>query len=191
MGLGEEALKVILTAALATGGTLWVGYLFDRKPRAAHLAIRVSTTLERFAIECVDAIWENKAYLDSLGNVGSRASLPKFPDYPTDGAWSLLDKSLAERALTLPNRWWFSAGRIQAAIETNSGPEDADSIAETVCNECGWMGSAAWTLATSYRTRYRLPQVEERTLGADIPGILDPYAIAAAAERAPAPVESS
>lgn len=160
--------STILVTALSTGfATAVLNQLFGwwRESRkevnvaerdARYIAIRLAVILERFALDCAEAIAAQEMFDMHDGHAGKpHGKLPDLAPYPDEVDWKTLKPEFLARALTLRNELILS----DASIEFW---EDIDRT--TVSGECDWQcgkcGYMAWTLAAEMRARYALGAFE-------------------------------
>lgn len=140
----------------------------EMKSKGRHLALQLATLLERFAIDCADAISDIELWQDSNGAAGrSDASLPEFPALPGDASWHLLRGNLASRVASLPNERLLAA----QAIAT-SWLLDGDEDGKYVAQRSGWCGYRAWLLAEDIRATHEQPRADRWVITWDVAGTL-------------------
>jgi len=133
-----------------------------RRTDARHLALRLAVMLEKFGIECADAISANDLYRSSGGHAGRQVcAIPRFPELPTDASWNILDTRLAARIAAMTNERMIGEGQIDFYWDALGEP---DVMYGTTDNQCGKCGYRAWKIACDLRKRYELPQVDTRGL---------------------------
>jgi hypothetical protein len=131
-----------------------------KKDRAAYLALRVAVTLEAYASDCLDLIFENASLPEPPDQPYPdwNPILPKEPSYPVDDhdGWRSMTRSLVTRCLNFPNKVRGSQGMIRSTVEYGYGDELSDVIEE----HAALRGIEAWEIATSLRKEYHLPPSE-------------------------------
>jgi hypothetical protein len=127
---------------------------------AAYLAIRIATTLETFAGDCMSVIGEFDTHRQSAGAAGSQTTrLPALADFPSDeDGWRALPTELTAKALAFPNH--LKAGQERVSFSWSVAGEHAawDDCQE----ECARLGLQAWLLARELRKRFSTPPFEPR-----------------------------
>ena len=131
-----------------------------KKDRAAYLALRVAVTLEAYASDCLDLIFDNASLQEPPDQPYPdwNPFLPEAPSYPEDDhdGWRSMTRSLVTRCLNFPNKVRGSQGMIRSTAEHGHGDELSDVIDE----HAALRGIEAWEIATSLRKEYHLPPSE-------------------------------
>jgi hypothetical protein len=131
-----------------------------KKDRAAYLALRVAVTLEAYASDCLELIFENANLQEPYDEQYPdwNPILPKEPSYPDDDrdGWRSMTRSLVTRCLNFPNKVRGSQGMIKSTVQYGHGDELSDVIDE----HAALRGIEAWEIATSLRKEYHLPPSE-------------------------------
>lgn len=172
LDIAKLALGTGFVAALITQGVGWLReWRRDTKAaiqEATYLALRVATTLERFAIDCASVISDNIAFKQSDGDKGNfRTKLPVLQSYPGDLDWKSIDPSLAAGALALPNELVLSRESISAAFDIDVG------LGASECNKhAGLRGYRAERLAADLRAKYALPTFDTSETAWDFKNVL-------------------
>jgi len=137
---------------------------------ARYLAIRLAVILERFTIDCAEAIAAQDMYNQSDGNAGAaHGTLPDLPPYPDEADWKALEPDYLARALTLRNELPLSDKAIAfwEDIDRDCIPGECDQQ----CGKCGYM---AWLLAADMRQHYHLGVFDPKYTSWDIVKTLKP-----------------
>lgn len=128
--------------------------------RASYLAIRVAVVLEAFGEACAEVVSEISNFVSSGGNIGKPTTrLPLIGAFPADDeSWRALDLTLAEQALTVPNK--VSASQRGIDFMNELGPEvfDDDEAMQSCLKDACELGLQAFGLAARLRQRYRFDQ---------------------------------
>lgn len=166
------ALSTGLATALLNQGIGWWRETASQKSTlerdARYLAIRVAVILERFAIDCADAIADQDLFSSSSGHAGRRhATIPKLAEYPSDADWKALRADLLASALTLRNEISLSDSKISFWEEI-----DRDCIPGECKQQCGKCGYIAWLLAADLRSHYALGDFEPHRTSWDVVKVL-------------------
>lgn len=177
----------VVTAVL----TQLLGFLFDRvrsyfaeAKDAKIIALLMSVSLEKFAIECADVIAGNDLHRSSKGAAGRSVNrIPDFPNLLPSETWKILDAGLAARAARMPNERMLGEGQIDFWWDVTG---ELDDVGGATDNECGRCGYLAWMIAYDLRAKYKLPQIEAKKLSWDFVDLLrkhHDYAVKLIAER--------
>jgi len=149
----------ILSALVVHG----LGLLDQRRKRgrdAGYLAIRIATSLEAFAHDCLVVLREFDVHRQSGGHAGSQTtSIPSLNDFPSDHeGWRALPTKLVGEVLSLQNH--RMAGQDRIAFDWSVAGDDAawDDCKE----ECAKLGLKAWQIAAELRKRYGFPELGHR-----------------------------
>ena len=147
----------VLTQLLMFASEHLRGWVADRR-EARTLALLISASLEKFALECANAIASNDLIRSSGGHAGRRVTkIPDFPDLMPSPAWKVLDPTLATRASNLSFERMLGEGQIDFWWEVTGEPDDITGAAD---NECGGCGYLAWTTADDLRAHYKIPLID-------------------------------
>jgi hypothetical protein len=147
-----------LIAALITQGLTWWREIYtirkQNKAKATFAAIVTATKLERFAMDCWDAIGNIKDYRSSNGNIGNKFDqLPDEPKYPDNVEWISVGSTLCVQVFSFSNEIEQS----HRLISFMSDVTDPDTAADEVIEQCATRGSQALALATQLRQHYAIP----------------------------------
>lgn len=137
---------------------------------ARYLAIRLAVMLERFAIDCAEAVVAQDMYNDSEGHAGAlHGTLPDLPLFPDEADWKTLAPDFLARALTLRNELPLSDKAIAfwEDVDRTCIPRACD----LQCGKCGYM---AWVLAADLRHHYNLGTFDPKLTSWDIVKTLKP-----------------
>lgn len=124
-----------------------------RSAQASYLALRLAVILEAFAAASCDLIAANESasHLPDQRYPNWRTKLPALAEFPSDPeGWLALDRRLAERALTFPNRVSESQGIIDETQFYNDGGTGGAVEAEAMER-----GLEAWRLASALRLKHK------------------------------------
>ena len=137
---------------------------------ARYLAIRLAVMLERFAIDCAEAVAAQNMYNQSDGHAGVlHGTLPDLPPYPDEADWKTLEPDFLARVPTLRNELPLSDKAIAFWEEI-----DRECIPQECNQQCGKCGYMAWVLAADMRRHYRLGAFDPKLASWDIVKTLKP-----------------
>jgi hypothetical protein len=103
---------------------------------ARYLKIRLAVMLERFAIDCAEAIAAQDMYSQSYGHAGAaHGTLPDLPPYPDETDWKILEPEFLARALTFRNELPISDRLI--AFWADIDPECIPAACNDQCGKWG------------------------------------------------------
>lgn len=128
--------------------------------RAAYLALRVAVTLEAYASDCIDLIFDNANLQEPYDAPypAWNSKLPEPPSYPDDDldGWRSMTRSLVTRCFNFPNKVRGSQGMLRSTVENGHEGELSYMIDEHAAQR----GIEAWEIATSLREEYHLSPSE-------------------------------
>jgi hypothetical protein len=156
---------VIGTALSAELGTILVQFIgplvrdhYERKRRAAYMALRLAVFLEAYAVACADFISEDSEPPIADDEYPNRTTqLPQPPEYPDDpDGWRAIDGPLAGKCLNLPAKIRGSQRVINSEIEHMF----YDHLDDTLDEQAAERGLEAWRIAAALRRTYAVEAVE-------------------------------
>jgi hypothetical protein len=152
-----DVVTVILTSTVVAGivtASMNAFLAWRANTRAATFsAIRIATTLERFAQTCIAQLHSHTLAGSTGGLVGqSGVSLPEFPSYSTDIDWKSLPTDLVERALSLANSVDQDSRSLIQLV--GKGEEEGEDFTMKEMTNCALKASA---LSEDLRRRFGFP----------------------------------
>lgn len=124
------------------------------KSERNYLAIRLIVVLERFSVDCAEAISQSYLAEQSKGGTGDRiGEIPTIGGFPNDADWKALDPILAERVLSFPTQLELAKHYIAGLWHTS----DEDYFYEDVQCRTASYGLDVWSLALDLRNLCKVP----------------------------------
>lgn len=156
----------VLSAVVGHALTLYNDWR-NKSRSAAYLAIRIATSLEGFADECMTVIGDSETARQSNGAAGNQTTkLPELTAFPSDEVgWRVLPARLTANLLAFPNH--IKAGQDKISFTASVAGELA--AYEDCEEESARLGLQSWSLAAELRKQFRFPPFEPRY---DIEGAL-------------------
>lgn len=134
-------------SALASSVLTWVGDLVRSRSRSkryrTYLCIRVTSTLEAYAISCAEVIEAAEAYYGQT-EIPLVVSLPEPPLYPNDIEWNSIDPKIAYRLMSFLNEHEARSADVRYANQFEGNPFDGEEAARST-------GKKAYELANVLR----------------------------------------
>jgi len=151
---------VVLGAVLTVVKEWW----FKRKTaqkESEYLAILVAFSLEKFASECVNVVYDDGLFqgqYDTDGCCSIQVSTPNFCPHTINVEWKSVPAALMYEIFNLVNEIDAANHRISGVFENGSGPPDyEDGFEERQCSYAS-IGIEALRLADRLRALCRLPK---------------------------------
>jgi hypothetical protein len=156
-------LKIALGAGIGTAAVQGTLALWRdarvKKDHAGYLALRLAVSLESYASDCCDFIFDNASAQQGPDEQFPdwNALLPTLPNYPDDTeGWRAMNRTLVARCLNLPNKIHGSQGLIRSVVEFTMDNDLIDVLDEHAAAR----GVEAWDIAVALRAEYSLEKAD-------------------------------
>ena len=156
--IAKSAIGAGVGTALVQGA---IGLWRDHRKNTSHgayLAMRLAVLFEAYATECGQFILDNGSAYQGPDEEHPHwdTTLPTLPVLPEDAeGWRSVDRELADRSLSIPNRIAGAQSMIRETIDL-----DTDRVGTELNRYSAELGSEAWALAAAFRKRYKLNQAK-------------------------------